>query len=191
MANKIRYGLKNVHVAFRTADVGGLPTWEAPIAIPGAIGMRPSGEGEEFKLFADNGPYFSATTNNGYSLELEMALIPDAVIAEMLNWTVDANGALVEDADALPNPFALIYQVEGDDKSRRSVFYQCTAAKPEREEKTKESNINPTSDVLKITAVPIEVGGINTPRATLELSATNATEYNGFFTAVYVPEPVA
>lgn len=187
MANKVRFGLKNVHVAFRLPDALGVPTWDTPIAIPGAIGFKPSAEGDSMKQFADNGPYFTATTNNGYTADLEMALIPDEVVAKMLNYITDDAGGLVEDADALPAAFALMFQVEGDVSARKTVYYECTAARPEREEKTKEASIAPGSDVLKLTIVPIEVAGVNTPKATLELSATNQTEYDAFFDAVYVP----
>ena len=70
--NKVIYGLKNVHVAFRT-DTSGTPTWGDPIHIPGAVNFAPSPEGESSTFYADDGPYFKVNTNNGYTADLEMA----------------------------------------------------------------------------------------------------------------------
>jgi len=188
MANKITYGLKNLHIAMRLDDdSAGEPTWDTPVAIPGVIGFKPTTEGEEVKQYADNIVYFTATTNNGYTADLETALIPDAVLADILNWVEDANGALVEDADALPAPFALMGQVEGDDKNRRFVYYECRAARPEREEKTKEATITPATDTIRLTITPIVIGDMTVTKAVMQESDTNTAEYAGFFEAVYTP----
>jgi len=192
MGNKVRFGLKSVNVAFRDVDSsGGEPTWGTPIPIPGAVGFKPAAEGDDVKFFADNSAYFTATANNGYTADLEVALIPDSVLIAMMNWATDANGAVVEDADALPAPFALMFEVEGDARNRRTVFYECYASRPEREEKTKGQSLEPGSETLKITITPITIDGVSTVKSTLELSDTNATQYDAFFTDVYVPEAVA
>ncbi len=39
MANKIKYGLKNVHAALQTQGEGGAYTYGTPQAIPGAVSM--------------------------------------------------------------------------------------------------------------------------------------------------------
>jgi phi13 family phage major tail protein len=195
MGNKIRYGLKNVHVAFRAEDdSSGAPVWDAPIAIPGAIGFKRTAEGDEVKIYADNGVYFSSSVNNGYSAELETALIPDAVLAAMLKMVTDTNGVVVEDADALAAPFALMGQIEGDSRGRRFVCYECRASRPEPEHKTKQATIEPTTDVIKLQITPIAVGGVNTPMATIEDdpdTPAKHTLYTNWFQDVYVPSPAA
>jgi len=188
MANKILYGLKDVHVAFRAADdSAGEAVWDTPIAIPGAIGFRPSPEGEEFKQYADNGVYFTDKANTGYSADLEMALIPDSVIAAMFNWPIDANGAIIEDTDALAAPFALMGQIEGDSKGRRFVYYECRASRPSPEERTKEASIAARTDVLPLIITPVEIDGASITRAYMEESETNTVEYAAFFDDVYIP----
>lgn len=49
------------------------------------------------------------TSNNEYTGDLEMALVPDTILAEIIGWTVDTNGMLVEDADGIAKEFALLF----------------------------------------------------------------------------------
>ncbi len=189
--NKVTFGLEKVHVAFATEPALGEPTWATPIAIPGAVRFTPKAVGGESSFFADNGPYFVTTANNGYTGELEMALVPDAVLVTMLGWELDANGMLVEVASGLPTRFALMGEVAGDDKNRRFVYYDCQASRPAKEEKTKGESIEPNTDVLNLTIFPIEINGKDVVKGTLELSATNATVYDAFFAAVTIPGAAA
>lgn len=187
MSNKVTYGLEDVHIAFAAEPVLGEPAWAAPIAIPGAVRFTPTAQGQESTFYADNGPYFVTTANNGYTAELELALVPDSVLVTMLGWEVDTNGMLVEVASGVPKRFALMAQVEGDDKNRRFVYYDCQASRPAKEEKTKGETIEPNTDVLNLTIFPIEIAGKDIVKGTMELSLTNATAYDAFFTAVTVP----
>lgn len=188
MANKVTYGLEQVHIAFRSATETTPPEYDTPIAIPGAVRFTPSPQGQESTFYADNGPYFVVTSNNGYTAELEMALVPDDVLKDMLGWEIDSNGMLVEVANAMPKHFALMGQVEGDSKSRRFVYYDCVAARPAKEHTTKGETIEPATDVLTLTILPIEIAKKSVVKGTMELSETNSTAYNAFFTAVTLPE---
>lgn len=180
-------GGTGVTVGASTNVVAGAVGWGVPTAVPGAVSFKPTAEGEESTFYADNSPYFVVTSNNGYKADLTMALVPVAVLAEMLGWPIDDNGMLVEISDGTPKSFALLGQVEGDDKARRFVYYDCTASRPEKEEKTKEKSITPNPDVLKLNIVPLEIGNYDCVKGTLELSATNTAAYNAFFGSVYTP----
>lgn len=187
MSNKILYGLEKVHIAFLDSEGETQPAWATPTAISGAVGFSADPQGGETTFYADNGPYFTMTSNNGYTGELEMALIPDTILAEMLGWEIDTNGMLVEIADATPKPFALMGQIQGDSKNRRFVYYHCTASRSAQEHTTKGENVEPATDTLTLTMVPLEIGGKKVTKGTLELSDANAAVYDAFFTAVTVP----
>jgi len=186
--NKVTFGLEKVHVAFFDETSPTQPAWETPIPIPGAVRFTPTAVGESTNFYADNTLYFSYTANNGYTAELEMANVPDAILAEMLGWEIDENGALIEVSDAIPKHFALMAQIQGDKRNRRFVFYDCVASRPAKERTTKAESITPATDVLNLTISPIEIGGRMIVRGEMELSDTNQTEFNNFFSAVYVPD---
>jgi len=185
--NKVTFGLDKVHIAFADTTATEQPAWKAPVAVPGAVRWTPEAQGESTPFYADNMTYYVATSNNGYTGELEMANIPDEILAEMLGWVIDDNGMLVEVADAQPKKFALLGQVQGDQRNRRFVYYDCQATRPAKERTTKGESVEPTTDVLNVTVSPIEIENKMIVKGDLELSDTNATAFNGFFTAVYKP----
>ena len=81
MGNKVKYNLKNVHAAKlkETVSSSGEITfsYENPKAIPGAVSISLDAEGESTPFYADGIVYFRSVTNNGYSGDLEIALIPE------------------------------------------------------------------------------------------------------------------
>ena len=182
---KIKYGLKNVYYAVKTVSSDGEVSYGTPVSIPGAVNLSTSQEGDVTKFYADNTVYYKATSNNGYSGDLEIALIPDSFLIDVMGFIEDANGAIVEDASVKPNDFALIYEIEGDEKARRAVLYNVTAERPSTEAKTAEDKIEVATDKLSITATPREDNSY--VKAVLELTDSNSEAYESFITSVYEP----
>ena len=87
MGNKVKYNLKNVHAAKLTETVtDGVKSFSygTPKAIPGAVSIALDAEGETSPFYADGIVYFRSVTNNGYSGDLEMALVPEWFRTEIL-----------------------------------------------------------------------------------------------------------
>jgi len=101
-------GVTGVTVGASTAVAAGAAGWGTPVAIPGAVKFSPKTEGKAVKFYADNMLYYSSTTNDGYTADLEAALVPDSILAELLGWLIDDNGMLVEISDGVPKRFALM-----------------------------------------------------------------------------------
>jgi len=188
MGNKIKFGLERVHIAFRDAE-----GWETPVHIPGAVNLSMSPDGGETAFYADNKKYYSRFTNNGYTGTLELALVPKALLAEMLGWEIDSNGALVEVTDGQPKAFALLGQVLGDERNRRFVYYNCTASRPADNAQTTTENAEPQTETLNITILPFDHEDKPIVKTTIERCEANEAVYNGWFNAVVLPdgEPVA
>lgn len=189
--NKVVFGLKNVHIAFADEASVTQPAWEPPIKVAGAVRFTATPQGQEVVFNADNIQFFRHTTNTGYDGELEMALIPDNVLAEMLGWEIDDNGALIEVADGTPREFALMYEVDGDKRNRRVVMYKCLASRPTTEQGTRTETIEPKTTVLQYKAIPHEeilVNGKAVSKSVLEYDVANAVPFGAFFDDVYLPE---
>jgi len=186
-ANKVKYGLEQVHIAFFSEEsTPETPAWDTPQPIKGAVSLTTTPEGEENEFYADNTKYFTHTTNNGYTGELEVANIPDDILAEMLGMTIDSNGMLVESADDEPKEFALMGQIQGDKRNRRFVYYRCKASRPGQESSTTEASVTPNTDTVSLTILPLESNKII--KGVIELSDSNQTVYDSFFDQVTLPD---
>ena len=164
MGNKVKYNLKNVHAAklTETADDGGTPVfaYAAPKAIPGAVSISLDAEGETSPFYADGIVYFRSVTNNGYSGDLEIALIPEWFRTEILQEKLDAKGVLVENSGVGESvKFALLFEFDGDVNAIRHVLYNCSASRPSIESETKEDTIEPGTETLSIEASEQNGGG--------------------------------
>lgn len=183
MGNKVKFGLSNVHYAKMNIANDGTITYETPVAIPGAVSLSLDAEGEETNFYADNVKYYNSYANNGYSGDLEIADIPKSFRKDILGETEDANGALIENANAKTSTFALMYQIDGDEKNRRCVYYNATVSRPSTEANTTEENKEVATDKLSISTSARTTD--NKVRAILEESATNTEVYNAFYESVY------
>jgi len=101
--NKVKFGLKNCHYALATLDVDtGTVTFGTPVAIPGAVSLSLDPEGDNDPFYADDMVYYMTAANNGYSGDLEVALLPDSFRTDIMHETEDDNGVLVEDSTVEP-----------------------------------------------------------------------------------------
>lgn len=183
MPNKIKYGLKNVHAAIQT-ETDGVYTYATPVAIPGAVSLSLEAQGEATPFYADDCEYYVSAGNNGYSGDLEIALIPEWFRTDILQETKDSNGVLVETSDGKEAvKFALLFEFAGDVKAVRHVMYNCTVARPAVGSQTKEENIEPQTESLTITSKPRTDGLVKSKTGDTTATAT----YEGWYTDVYVP----
>ena len=168
MANKVKYNLKNVHAAKLTKDEDGSYSYETPKAIPGAVSISLDAEGDSSPFYADGIVYFRSVPNNGYSGDLEIALIPEWFRTEILKEELDKNGVLVENSNiAETEKFALLFEFDGDVKCIRQ-----------------EDTIEPGTETLSLTADPREDGLVKSRTGDTTTDAT----YTEWYKSVYIPQ---
>lgn len=188
MANKVKYGLKNVYYAVATIDAStNTATYETPKQWLGAVNLSMDAQGEETKFRADNIDYWIGNSNNGYSGDFESALIPEDFKKDVLGYITDGNGVLVEDAGAKTVHFALLFQFEGDDKATRHVLYNVTCGRPSITGATTEETLEPQTETVTFTAISIYNAALDTDITKASCSETQATQYAAWTTAVYQP----
>lgn len=185
MGNKIKYNLKNVHVAKLTKGDDGTFTYETPKPIPGAVSLSLDAEGDSSPFYADGIVYFRSNTNNGYSGDLEIALIPDWFRTDILREIKDSNGVLVERSDGRETEyFAMLFEFDGDINAIRHVMYNCSASRPSIASETKKESIEPGTEKLSLTADPREDGLVKTRTS----DDTASDTYKNWYKSVYVPD---
>lgn len=188
MANKVKYGLKNVHYAVATIAADGSATYGEVKPWPGGVNLSLDAQGGTTKFRADNINYWIGQSNNGYEGDLESALIPESFKVDILGEVIDGNGVALENVDAKTVPFALLFQFEGDEKATRHVLYNCTATRPSVSGATTDEEIEPQTETVTITTgsvyFPNFNGGTNIAKGRC---LQGEAGYSNFFNAVYVP----
>lgn len=181
-SNKVKFGLKNCHYAKATLDQDtNEVTFGTPVAIPGAVNLSLDPEGDTEPFYADDMVYYTTVANNGYSGDLEIALIPDSFRKDILKETEDANGVLIEDSTVEPEHFALLFEFSGDKKKIRHCMYYCTAARPTIEGKTNEDSKEVQTETLEITSTPLPNGIVKVKTG----ANTEDAVYNAWYQSVY------
>lgn len=178
MANKVLFGLKNVHYAPytpSTGEYGDVKPW------PGAVSLAMEPQGDTTTFYADNVPYYVTTSNAGYQGDFESAVIPEDVHINIMKETKDtATGLIVESADAEMGSFALMFEFAGDASATKHCFYNCKMTRPNVEGQTTEESKEVQTQTTQITASPQpDTGYVKT-----YCEDTTASAYATFYDAV-------
>lgn len=178
--NKIKYGIKNVYYALKNAEGG----YDTPKALPGGVSVTLTPQGEMYEFYADNILYFHTEVNNGYSGEIEVAMLSDESRVDLLGETItETDKVLIETVNASSPEFALGFQIEGDVKASRYWFYNCVASRPETSSETKEETIDVKTETLNITTTA-GTDGVVRAKTTVD---TASSTYDDWFSTVFVP----
>lgn len=178
--NKIRYGFKNVYYALKHVE-DGVVTYGTPKPWKGAVSFTGDAETEESKIYADDTVYFATNTNNGRSGQLEMKYIPDEVLKDIFNYVESEDGILLEDAYALPNAIALLYECQGDANATRHIYYDVTLSAPSTSENTKEEAVDAQNQSCNYTAIPLPTSDGKYALVTGKVNV-GTPKYDTFFT---------
>lgn len=154
MADKVKFGVRNVHYAVMTEDA--TPTYDTPVPIPGAVSLSLTPEGGMTTFNADDMAYFVTVANNGYSGDLEVAYFPDEFFEDIFGMAVSTNDkVMTEDAGVQPKSVALLFEEEGDTTGTKYALYNVIFARPSRSLATTTETIEPQTQTASITASPL------------------------------------
>lgn len=180
--SKVKFGLKNVHLAKRTV-VEGVVSYATPVAFEGAKSLNADPQGDKKEFYYDDVVYYSTQSRAGMEGELEVADVPKSVLIDFLGYIEDTLGQLVQTSDT-GESFALLFQVTTDTQARKMCFFNCSFGQPKEEYSSIEQDVE-----LQNTVIPLKVHGENVDGKliTKAQADSTATNYDTFFNAVAVP----
>ena len=195
-ANKVKYGLKNVHYALVTETVGtgtqsGIVTtsYGTVKAIAGAVSLSLSANADRNVFRADNEDYFVSYGQGGYEGDLEVARVNEDFLKDVLGYVEDNDKILVESSSAFKtvNYFALTFEFDGDQKATKHCLYKCSASRPNIASQTtgEGGTTDPQTETLKLTAVPRADADKYIHLQTQDTTSTAVTE--AWYTSIPVP----
>lgn len=192
MANRVKFGLKSLYYAICTLASDGSATYGTPVAWPGAVSITLDGQGENANFYADNVIYYTGNGASGYSGSVETALVPESFLKDVLGMVKDTKGVIAEAADAPVQPFALLFEFDGDESATRHVLYRCTASRPAVSSATKNDSFEVQTETVDIMASSVFNTGLNCDLVKAKTGDTvDSSTYNGWFSAVYQPTAAA
>lgn len=159
MANKVRFGLKNVHYAAATEEVGedGKITTSYGTVKPwiGAVNISLAPEGSSENFYADDYAFYAAEANSGYSGSIETAGVPDDMLVEIYGMIRDSvSKNIAEFADVTTKYMAIMFEIDGDQSARRYCFYRVKMERPAVEGETKTDTLTVKTQTCNMTATP-------------------------------------
>ena len=185
--NKIKYGIKNVVFFPATIAANNSATYGEAIPVPGAVSLSMDAQGDSTPFYADNIAYYTSVANNGYSGDLELAMIPESVLTGIFGYEADTNDVLYEPVNAPVQHFAMAFEFAGDAHAKRHVLYNCTATRPAVASATKAESIEPQTETITVTATSIFNTSLQEEIVKASCTPTESTQYNAWLTAVYQP----
>ncbi len=197
-----RIGVSNFHYALMTAEETKttLPTYDTPISAPGLMSLNINPNSSIDTLFADDGPFETASTIGQIEVELQKNALSTANKVDLLGKTVDTKGGIISSDTDLPPWVAIGFKsLKSNGKYRYVWLYKGKFSDPEDNNETKGDSINWQSDTITGNFVKLMYeysSGTGTDAKILrpwkyemdeDDTAADATVISGWFSAVVMP----
>lgn len=182
MANKVEFGISQLHVGTYTVANDGTVTLGTPYHQAGAVSFSPETQSEQNIFYADNIAYWSGYSGGTIEGDLEVAMFDDQFKTDFLGYVALTNGGLAAVKNPTKPNVYVAFQVEGDAESRKVILYNCSLGNISREYNTIEESKEPTTETLSITCI-----GDNATGVTMAVLKPGDTGYATLFTAPTAP----
>lgn len=161
MANKVEFGISQLHVGTYTVSDQGVVTLGAPYHQKGAVNFSPEEQSEVTNFYADNINYWSGYSGGSFEGDLEVAKFDDQFKKAFLGYRELANGGLANVKNANKPNVYIAFQIEGDSESRRVILYNASLGAITREYATIEEQKEPTTETLAVTVTGDNATGVS------------------------------
>ena len=182
MANKVEFGISQLHVGTYEVDSGGTVTLGSPYHQKGAVSFSPEEQSELSKFYADNIVYWSGYSGGSFEGDLEVAKFDDQFKKQFLGYKQLTDGGLAIVKGAVKPAVYIAFQVEGDAESRRIIMFNAQLGAITREFETIEEEKEPTTETLGVT-----VNGDNESGVTMAAYRPDDAGYDDLFSNPSAP----
>ena len=177
MANKVEFGISNLHVGTYSIDTTGNVAMGTPYHQAGAVSFSPEEQSEANTFYADNMIYWSQYTGGTFEGDLEVAKFDDTFKVNFLGYIQKADGGIGLVKNAIKPKTYIAFQVEGDAESRRVIMYNAAMGGITREYSTTEESTEPATETIAVT-----VAGDNATGLSMVSYKKTDTGYSTLFT---------
>lgn len=188
-ANKVQFGLKNLHYAVvtetpdaQTSEI--TSTYGAVKAWPGAVSINMDADSEQNIFYADDMAYYTTNGSLVYSGEIETAMIPEDVETGVLGHTKDSKGGIAEKDSDVTKYIALLFEFNGDQGATKHALYRVMLGRPSMEGSTAEESVEVQTQTLSFTASARPDDGLCKYKMGPD---GDSTVYSGWYSAVPTP----
>lgn len=185
MANKVLFGISNLHVGTYTevtTTSGTTVTLGTPYHQKGAVSMSPTEANEKTDFYADNILYYSGFAGGTFEGEIEVAMFDDSFKKTYLGYVSLTNGGLAIKKNATKPKVYIAFEVDGDAEKRRVIFYNAEFGAITRSYTTITETKEPQTETIAFTAA-----GDNNTGVTMATLKPGDTGYSTLFTTPTAP----
>lgn len=182
MANKVEFGISNLHIGTYTVDTTGSVTMGTPYHQPGAVDFSPEASEEENTFWADNIAYWTDNDFSKIEGDLEVAKFSDEFKTSYLNYVAKTDGGIALVKGKTKPSVYIGFEVEGDAEKRRVIFYNASLGAIKRSYHTTEEGKEVATEVI-----PVSIVGDNSTGVMKVAYRQGQTGYNTVFTNPPVP----
>lgn len=183
MANKVEFGISNLHVGTYTVSDQDVVTLGAPYHQKGAVSFSPEQDADTNNFYADNIAYWSEITEGPFDGDLEVALFDDAFKTQFLGYKTLTNGGLASVKNPVKPHVYVAFEIVGDAENRRVIFYNCALGAIKRSYETIGEDKEPTTETIGVNCTGDDVSG-----AVKAVLRPGDAGYATLFTAPAAPE---
>lgn len=158
--NKVRFGVKKLHVGTYTVDDQGEVTLGEPMLLPGTVKISMDPDSELTEFFADDCLYWVCYNDSGITGEIENANFTDAFKTAFLNYLELADGGIAQIKGRNTSPVYLMFEGDGDEEKRRGIMYNVALGAIKRDYETVEKAKTPQTATLPFTCYGDNATGI-------------------------------
>lgn len=175
-----KIGVSNLHYAKQSAEdtASSAATYGTVTAVPGTVSVNVTPSANKATLYADNGPYETASSLGEVNVSLDLADLPLDVQADLLGHTL-TDGQLDSKASDVAPYVALMFEfLLGNGKKRCVKLYKGRFAEPTEQGNTKGENVEFQTNQIEATFVQLKNNGMWKSTKDFDADASTAAWYS-------------